>query len=129
MALNFKLEIITPEKTIFSSEVEQVTIPSYEGEMTILKDHISLVTFLRPGIIKIGEKDLENFYLDDGIVEFSNNILLILTASARNLKDLNNTEVESLIKEVNIRQGKSNLSDKQKYILSHKADILEALRK
>ena len=60
MALNFKLEIITPEKTIFSSEVEQVTIPSYEGEMTILKDHISLVTFLRPGIIKIGEKDLEN---------------------------------------------------------------------
>ena len=129
MALNFNLEIITPEKTIFSSEVEQVTIPSYEGEMTILKDHISLVTFLRPGIIKIGEKDLENFYLDDGIVEFSNNILLILTASARNLKDLNNTEVESLIKEVNIRQGKSNLSDKQKYILSHKADILEAIRK
>lgn len=129
MALNFKLEIITPEKTIFSSEVEQVTIPSYEGEMTILKDHISLVTLLRPGIIKIGEKDLENFYLDDGIVEFSNNILLILTASARNLKDLNNTEVESLIKEVNIRQGKSNLSDKQKYILSHKADILEAIRK
>ena len=129
MALNFKLEIITPEKTIFSSEVDQVTIPSYEGEMTILKDHISLVTFLRPGIIKIGEKDLENFYLEDGIVEFSNNILLILTASARNLKDLNNTEVESLIKEVNIRQGKSNLSDKQKYILSHKADILEAIRK
>ena len=129
MALNFKLEIITPEKTIFSSEVDQVTRPSYEGEMTILKDHVSLVTFLRPGIIKIGEKNLENFYLDDGIVEFSNNILLILTASARNLKDLNNTEVESLIKEVNIRQGKSNLSDKQKYILSHKADILETIRK
>ena len=78
MALNFKLEIITPEKTIFSSEVEQVTIPSYEGEMTILKDHISLVTFLRPGIIKIGEKDLENFYIDDGIVELSNNILIVL---------------------------------------------------
>ena len=129
MALNFKLEIITPEKTIFSSEVEQVTIPSYEGEMTILKDHVSLVTFLRPGIIKIGEKNLENFYLDDGIVEFSNNILLILTASARNLKDLNNNELESLIKEVNIEQGKSNLSDKQKYILSHKADTLEAIRK
>ena len=129
MALNFKLEIITPEKTIFSSEVDQVTIPSYEGEMTILKDHVSLVTFLRPGIIKIGEKNLENFYLDDGIVEFSNNILLILTASARNLKDLNNNELESLIKEVNIEQGKSNLSDKQKYILSHKADISEAIRK
>ena len=129
MALNFKLEIITPEKTIFSSEVDHVTIPSYEGEMTILKDHVFLVTFLRPGIIKIGEKNLENFYLDDGIVEFSNNILLILTASARNLKDLNNNELESLIKEVNIEQGKSNLSDKQKYILSHKADILEAIRK
>ena len=63
MISNFKLEIITPEKTIFTSEVDQVTIPSYEGEMTILKDHIALVTFLRPGILKIGEKDLENFYL------------------------------------------------------------------
>ena len=129
MASNFKLEIITPEKTIFTSEVDQVTIPSYEGEMTILKDHIALVTFLRPGIIKIGEKDLENFYLDDGIVEFSNNTLLILTASARNLKELKGNDVSSLLKEVNAGLSKSNLSDKEKYILSHKADTLEAIRK
>tara|TARA_B100000700_G_C14932564_1_gene802666 strand:+ start:51 stop:440 length:390 start_codon:yes stop_codon:yes gene_type:complete len=129
MASNFKLEIITPEKTIFTSEVDQVTIPSYEGEMTILKDHIALVTFLRPGIIKIGEKDIENFYLDDGIVEFSNNILLILTASARNLKELKGNDVSSLLKEVNAGLSKSNLSDKEKYILSHKADTLEAIRK
>ncbi len=129
MASNFKLEIITPEKTIFTSEVDQVTIPSYEGEMTILKDHIALVTFLRPGIIKIGEKDIENFYLDDGIVEFSNNTLLILTASAKNLKDFKGNDVASLLKEVNAGLGKSNLSDKEKYILSHKADTLEAIRK
>ncbi len=129
MASNFKLEIITPEKTIFTSEVDQVTIPSYEGEMTILKDHIALVTFLRPGIIKIGEKDLENFYLDDGIVEFSNNTLLILTASARNLKELKGNDIASLLKEVNAGLSKSNLSDKEKYILSHKADTLEAIRK
>ena len=129
MASNFKLEIITPEKTIFTSEVDQVTIPSYEGEMTILKDHIALVTFLRPGIIKIGEKDIENFYLDDGIVEFSNNTLLILTASARNLKELKGNDVSSLLKEVNAGLSKSNLSDKEKYILSHKADTLEAIRK
>ena len=129
MASNFKLEIITPEKTIFTSEVDQVTIPSYEGEMTILKDHIALVTFLRPGIIKIGEKDIENFYLDDGIVEFSNNTLLILTASARNLKELKGNDVSSLLKEVNAGLSKSNLSDKEKYILSHKADTLEAISK
>tara|TARA_Y100000768_G_C23962409_1_gene676069 strand:- start:878 stop:1267 length:390 start_codon:yes stop_codon:yes gene_type:complete len=129
MISNFKLEIITPEKTIFTSEVDQVTIPSYEGEMTILKDHIALVTFLRPGILKIGEKDLESFYLDDGIVEFSNNILLILTASARNLKELKENEIESLLKEVSIGLDKSNLSDKEKYVLSHKADILETIRK
>ena len=129
MASNFKLEIITPEKTIFTSEVDQVTIPSYEGEMTILKDHIALVTFLRPGIIKIGEKDIENFYLDDGIVEFSNNTLLILTASARNLKELKGNDIASLLKEVNAGLSKSNLSDKEKYILSHKADTLEAIRK
>ena len=129
MASNFKLEIVTPEKTIFTSEVDQVTIPSYEGEMTILKDHIALVTFLRPGIIKIGEKDLENFYLDDGIVEFSDNILLILTTSARNLKEFSNNEIATLLKEVNVGLGKSNLSDKEKYILSHKADALEAIRK
>ena len=97
--------------------------------MTILKDHIALVTFLRPGIIKIGEKDLENFYLDDGIVEFSNNTLLILTASARNLKELKGNDIASLLKEVNAGLSKSNLSDKEKYILSHKADTLEAIRK
>tara|TARA_Y100001958_G_C20808170_1_gene268453 strand:+ start:189 stop:578 length:390 start_codon:yes stop_codon:yes gene_type:complete len=129
MSTNFKLEVITPERTIFTSEVDQVTIPSYEGEMTILKDHIALVTFLRPGIIKIGEKNLENFYLDDGIVEFSNNILLILTASARNLKDLNSDEVEALLKEVNEGLSKSKISDKERYILSHKADTLESIRK
>ena len=127
MALNFKLEIITPEKTIFSSEVDHVTIPSYEGEMTILKDHISLVTFLRPGIIKIGEKDLENFYLDDGIVEFSNNILLILSSTAQELSKIDKNSLKNLIDDAEKKVKNENFSDKERYLLSYKVQTLKTL--
>ena len=81
MSESFNIEIISPDKTIFKSEVGQVTIPSFEGLMTILKNHIPLVTFLRPGLIEIGKG--EKFYVEDGTVEFSNNSLLILSATAQ----------------------------------------------
>ena len=125
MALNFKLEIITPEKTIFSSEVEQVTIPSYEGEMTILKDHISLVTFLRPGIIKIVSDKDRNFFVEEGTVEFSNNNLLILTSTVREVSDLNNSMLESLLSEAEKTINSEKISDKEKYLLSYKISTLK----
>ena len=88
MEVNFKIEIISPEKIIFSGDIKTVTIPSYEGDMSVLKNHISIITFLRPGRIKIekNEGNLEEFFVEDGTVEFSNDRLVVLSASAINFK-------------------------------------------
>ena len=87
MSEKFTVEIISPDKLVFKSEAIQVTIPCFEGEASILKDHIPLITFLRPGLIKISNKEEEKFFVEDGTIEFSNNNLLILTSTARRLSD------------------------------------------
>ena len=99
---NFKLEIISPEKIIFSDDVVSVTIPAYEGDMSILKNHISIITFLRPGIIKIEKKDknLSNFFVQDGTVEFFNDVLAILSTSVVNVENLEKDSLDKLIKNV-----------------------------
>tara|TARA_E500000178_G_scaffold262479_1_gene259489 strand:+ start:3943 stop:4326 length:384 start_codon:yes stop_codon:yes gene_type:complete len=127
MSDNFKLEIISPSKTIVSSEVKQVVIPAFEGLMTILKDHISLVTFLRPGFIEtnINNRD-EKFFVEDGTVEFSKNNLLILSSTATNQKDLN--DVEKLIDKCMSEINKPNITDKDRYILSYKIEALQELK-
>ena len=89
MSENFTIEIISPAQSILKSEAKEVTIPSYEGQMGILKDHIPLITFLRPGIIVIKNQEEKKYFIEEGTVEFSNNNLLILTSTAKNLKDLN----------------------------------------
>ena len=94
MSDKFTVEIITPDKLILKSEVNEVTIPSYEGQMGILKDHIPLITFLRPGVIFAQGKEEEKYYVEEGTVEFSNNNLLILTSTARDLTDLNQSFIE-----------------------------------
>ena len=126
MSDKFTVEIITPDKSIFKAEVEEVTIPSYEGEMGILKDHISLITFLRPGIIFIKDRE-KKFYVEEGIVEFSNDNLLILTSTARDLKQLNQTSIESLLNQAESKLSDDNSSDKEKYLLSYKISTLEEL--
>ena len=126
MSESFNLEIISPDKTIFNSEVDQVTIPSFEGLMTILKNHISLVTFLRPGFIEIDLSNKnESFFVEDGTVEFSQNKLLILTSTAINKKDLKEDIREKIIKEAQDKISKDDVSDKEKYIYSYKISSLE----
>ena len=126
MSDKFTVEIITPDKSIFKAEVEEVTIPSYEGEMGILKDHISLITFLRPGIIFIKDRE-KKFYVEEGIVEFSNDNLLILTSTARDLKQLNQTSIESLLNQAESKLSYDNSSDKEKYLLSYKISTLKEI--
>jgi F-type H+-transporting ATPase subunit epsilon len=126
MSDKFTVEIITPDKSIFKAEVEEVTIPSYEGEMGILKDHISLITFLRPGIIFIKDRE-KKFYVEEGIVEFSNDNLLILTSTARDLKQLNQTSIESLLNQAESKLSDDNSSDKEKYLLSYKISTLKEI--
>ena len=125
----FKAEIITPDKIILSNEVSEVTIPSFDGLMTILKDHISLVTFLRPGIIEVNLKNsIEKFFIEEGTVEFSNNNLLILTTLAINLKNFTPGEIIEKIKDTEQDISKLNNNDKFNYILSHKLQVLNEIK-
>ena len=130
MSENFAVEIISPDKSILKSEAVEVTIPSYEGQMGILKDHISLITFLRPGLITIKENSGEKiFFIEDGTVEFSNNSLLILTSTAESLDSLDKNSIDMIIKNSQEKIGKEELSDKERYLLSYKIDTLREIIK
>ena len=124
MSEKFILEIIAPDRLILKTEALEVIIPSYEGEMGILKDHISLITFLRPGIIKV-KGDLEKFFfVEEGTVEFFNNCLLILTSTAKELSSLNKNSKDLLISDAQ-KKINSEITDKEKYLLSHKLEVLK----
>ena len=130
MSENFAVEIISPDKLILKSESTEVTIPSYEGQMGILKDHIPLITFLRPGLIIIKENSGEKkFFIEDGTVEFSNNSLLILTSTAKNLDSLEKNSIDTIIKNSQEKIRKGEISDKERYLLSYKIDTLREINK
>ena len=128
MSEKFNLEIISPDQTLLDIEVKQVTIPAYEGLMTILKDHISLITFLRPGFIEVEiENKIEKFYVEEGTVEFFNNKLLILTSSTIKLEKLTKENILKMIDESKILLQNSEIKDKEKYIINHKIDTLQQI--
>ena len=124
---NFKLEIIRPEKIIFSDSVTLVLIPSYEGDMSILKNHISLISFLRPGIVKVEKNDTksEEFFVQDGTLEFFNNTLVLLSASVENIKNLSKEFIDNLSKKTEAELNKEDISDKDRYVLNHQLDTLK----
>jgi len=130
MSENFTVEIISPDKSILKSEATEVTIPSYEGQMGILKDHIPLITFLRPGLIIIKDNSGEKkFFIEDGTVEFSNNSLLILTSTAKSLDNLDKNSIDTIIKNSQEKISKGEISDKERYLLSYKIDVLREINK
>ena len=127
MEQNFNLEIISPEKILLSEKVTSVIIPSFEGEMNILADHIPLITFLRPGIVSItGSKEIQ-YFLEDGTVEFSNNNLIILSSTIISLDSLSKEKISVMIEKSKNQLDKNNLNDKSRYILSHKLDCLSRI--
>ena len=127
---NFKLEIICPEKIIFSDNVKMVTLPSYEGDMSVLKHHISIITFLRPGIIKVQKNkgDFDEFFIQDGTVEYFNDGLVVLSASVTNVKDLSKEFLDNLNKDTQEKLGEKDITDHDRYILNHKLDVLKGIR-
>ena len=127
---NFKLEIISPEKIIFFDNPTMVTLPSYEGDMSILKNHISIITLLRPGIIKVQKNDgnFEEFFAQDGTAEYFNDILIVLSASAINVKDLSKEFVDNLNKDTQDKLTDKNITDHDRYTLNHKLDALKEIR-
>ena len=122
----FKVEIISPEKVIFSGEANAVTTPSYEGDMGVLKNHVSIITFLRPGLIKIQKKenDFEEFFVEDGILEYFGENLVILSSTAINIKNISKEYIDNLTKETEKRLSETSITDNERYILNHKKDAL-----
>ena len=129
MSEEFKSEIVNPEKSyLVKEDVSEVVVPAFEGEMGILKDHISIISFLKPGIIKILSKSGdENYYVEDGIVEFKNNNLSILTSSIFNLTDLDKSKQQDLLKSAEEEAGKPDITDQSKYLVDQKIEVLRSL--
>ena len=128
MSEEFILEIISPEQTLFNSDVRQVSIPAYEGMMTILKNHIPLITFLRPGFVKIEARDkTEKFYVEDGTVEFYNNKLLILSPSAIQIDKLSKENIQKMIEDYKVLLQNSEIMDYERHIINHKVDSLQQI--
>ena len=125
MSEKFKVEIISPDQSILKMDTKEVIIPSYEGEMGILKDHIPLITFLRPGVIQILDEKDKEFFVEDGTVEFSDNNLLILTSTAKQVSELGKENITKLINEAEEKINDKDLTDKDKYLLSYKIDALK----
>ena len=127
---NFKIEIISPEIIIFSDDAKMVTLPSYEGDMSILKNHISIIALLRPGIIKVQKNDenFEEFFVQDGTMEYFNDSLVVLSTSAINAKDLTKEFVDNLHKDTQDKLADKNITDHDRYVLNHKLDVLKEMR-
>ena len=126
----FKLEIVNPEKSFLSKEnVSEVVVPAYEGEMGILKHHISIISFLKPGLVKVFETDSkeENYYVEDGIIEFKNNCLSILTSNIFDIKKIDKKEVSNILAKAEKDIQNSDISDQAKYLIDHKIEVLKSL--
>ena len=129
MSEEFKIEIVNPEKSfLIKEDASEVVVPAFEGEMGILKDHISIISFLKPGIIKILSKSGdENYYVEDGIVEFKNNNLSILTSSIFNLTDLDKSKQQDLLKLAEEEASNPEINDQSKYLVDQKIEVLRSL--
>ena len=129
MSEEFKVEIVNPEKSfLVKDDVSEVVVPAFEGEMGILRDHISIISFLKPGIIKILSKSGdENYYVEDGIVEFKNNNLSILTSTIFNLADMNKSKQQDLLKQAEEEANKTGINDQSKYLADQKVEVLKTL--
>ena len=126
---DFKVEIVNPEKSfLVKDDVSEVVVPAFEGEMGILKDHISIISFLKPGIIKISSKSGdENYYVEDGIVEFKNNNLSILTSTIFNVTDMDKSKQQDLLKQAEEEANKTEINDQSKYLADQKVEVLKTI--
>ena len=129
MSEEFKIEIVNPEKSfLLKDDITEVIVPAFEGEMGILKDHISIISFLKPGIVTIKSKSgEEKFFIEDGIVEFKNNNLSILTSSIFNLKEVDKNKIQDLIKIAEEETKNKDINDQVKFLVDQKIDVLRSI--
>ena len=129
MSEEFKIEIVNPEKSFFSkNDVTEVVVPAFEGEMGILKDHISIISFLKPGIIRVYSNSEENkYFVEDGIVEFKDNNLSILTSSIYKVSDLDKNKIDQILKDAEKESSDNNIDDQKRYLIDQKIEVLKKL--
>ena len=130
MSEGFKLEIVNPEKSFLSKDgVSEVVVPAFEGEMGILKDHISIISFLKPGLVKVFESssNQETYYVEDGIIEFKNNCLSILTSNIFDIKKIDKDVIKDILSKAEKDRQKTDISDQAKYLLDHKVEVLKSI--
>ena len=130
MSEEFKVEIVNPEKSfLIKDNVTEVVVPAFEGEMGILKDHISIISFLKPGVVKVYSKSEENkYFIEDGIVEFKDNSLSILTSSIYNLSDLDRDKIEQILKHAEKESTAENIDDQKRYLIDQKIETIKSLQ-
>ena len=129
MSEEFKLEIVNPEKSFLNKEdVLEVVVPAFEGEMGILKDHISIISFLKPGILKVFSKSGEDkYYVEDGIIEFKENTLSVLTSSIFSLNKIDKNYISQSLSETEKLLSKDDLDDQSRFLISQKIDVLKSI--
>jgi F-type H+-transporting ATPase subunit epsilon len=130
MSEGFKLEIVNPEKSFLSKDgVSEVVVPAFEGDMGILKDHISIISFLRPGLLRIIDSKFseETFYVEDGIIEFKNNCLSVLTSNIFDIKKIDKNKVRDILVKAEKEGQNPDISDQAKYLVNHKIEVLKSL--
>jgi len=130
MSEGFKLEIVNPEKSFLSKDgVSEVVVPAFEGDMGILKDHISIISFLRPGLLRIidSKSSEETFYVEDGIIEFKNNCLSVLTSNIFDIKKIDKNKVRDILSKAEKERQNPDISDQAKYLINHKIEVLKSL--
>ena len=126
----FKVEIINPEKSfLLKEDVSEVVVPAYEGDMGILKDHISIISFLKPGLLRVIDKGFveETYYVEDGIIEFKNNCLSILTSNIFDIKKMDRNKIKDILSEAEKDSQNNNISDQAKYLTDQKIEVLRSL--
>ena len=130
MSEEFKVEIVNPEKSFLTKDdATEVVVPAFEGEMGILKDHISIISFLKPGVVKVYSKSDENkYFVEDGILEFKDNSLSILTSSIYNVSDLDRNKIEQILKDAEKESTEENIDDQKKYLINQKIETLRSLQ-
>ena len=130
MSNYFKLEIVNPEKSFLSKEdAIEVVVPAYEGDMGFLKDHISIISFLKPGLLRVidGTATEETYYVEDGIIEFKNNCLSVLTSNIFDIKKMDKNKVKDILTEAEKDSKNNVISDQAKYLVDQKIEVLKSL--
>ena len=129
MSNSFKLDIVNPEKSFLSKEnAVEVVVPAFEGDMGFLKDHISIISFLKPGLLRVVDSATEEtFYVEDGIIEFKNNCLSILTSNIFDIKKMDKNKVKSILSEAEKDSQNNDISDEAKYLVDQKIEVLKSL--